>query len=188
MKKPRKLIGERQEKVCEECKTAYSPFPYKNETSRFCCKACYLEFHKQKVQTCQQCNSTFKRDRVAKYCSRECSSKNNRPLPIMKKTGEYHPGIRTRMENLGLTWEEYNNWRVDKARYRREVWRITNQQDLALLDNYDKPRTRAGILGGFQLDHKISIEEGWNSKIDPNVIGSISNLQFITWECNLKKR
>lgn len=106
----------------------------------------------------------------------------------MNKKGEQHPGIRSRMQKLGISWEEYNNWKEDKKRYYREVWRLTNQQDISQLQNFDKPRTRAGIEGGFQLDHIISIEEGWSRKLAPSVVGSINNLQFIPWLDNLKKR
>ena len=92
------------------------------------------------------------------------------------------------MKKLGLSWEEYNNWKEDKKRYYKEVWRITNQQPLHSLENFEKPRTLAGVEGGYQLDHIISIEEGWNTKKNPYIIGSINNLQFIKWEENLKKR
>jgi len=188
MKKLRKPIGKRQEKICEECKELYSPFPYKNETSKFCSSKCFHEARRIGVQICQECKAEFKRDRLAKYCGRSCAAKNNTHPPLMTKTGENHPVIRKKMRDLGMTWKTYNNWKEDKQRYRKEVWRITNQQDINQLENFDKPRTRSGVEGGFQLDHRISIEEGWNNKIDPNIIGSINNLQFIPWLDNLRKR
>jgi hypothetical protein len=106
----------------------------------------------------------------------------------MTKRGEEHPGTKKRMKQLNKTWEEYNNWLVDKKRYYQEVWRITNQQELSRLENADKIRGLAGVQGAYQLDHKISINEGWINKINPYIIGDIENLRFITWEENLKRR
>jgi hypothetical protein len=105
-----------------------------------------------------------------------------------KLLGKEHPGIKKRMERSGLTWEEYNNWKDDKDRYYKEVWRITNQQPLHILLNFDKPRGRSGINGAYQLDHIISIGEGYRNNINPDIVGNIVNLQFITWEDNLKRR
>ena len=183
---PRKIT--RVKKDCEVCNQTYSVYKSAAKTSKFCSRECYNNSKKQKVQTCKECNSEFHRDRKAHYCSRDCYYKNVTPPPLMVKKGKEHPGIRSKMKKLGLTWEEYNNWKDDKRRYRKEVWRITNQQPLHSLENFDKPRTLAGVEGGYQLDHVISIEEGWNMKKNPYIIGSISNLRFITWEENLKKR
>lgn len=188
MKKPRKPIGKKIIKDCEQCNNSYSPFPYKNETSRFCGIDCYYESKKQPIQVCKECGSGFCRDRKASYCSKQCSSKNSTPPPKRLSKGENHPGVRIRMKKLGLTWEEYSDWRDSKKKYYKEVWRITKEQDITILENNDKIRTRAGIEGGYQLDHVVSIAEGWRSKINPYIIGNIKNLQMLTWEQNLKKR
>jgi len=105
-----------------------------------------------------------------------------------KMLGENHPVIKSKMKRMGLNWQGYNNWKDSKNRYKKEVWRITNQQEIHKLENYDKPRKRCGYNGGYQLDHILSIDEGWYKQIEPNIIGNINNLQFITWEENLKKR
>ncbi len=91
------------------------------------------------------------------------------------------------MANLDLDWDGYNNWKDSKDRYYAEVWRITNQQPIQTLVNYDKLRGRAGVQGAYQLDHVVSISEGFLQGIDPKYIGCLSNLQFIPWEENLKK-
>ena len=178
----------RIKKVCKICEQTYSVYKSAADKSLFCSRDCYNQSRAPKTQTCVECNKDFTRDRKAKYCSRQCYYKNVTPPPPMLKKGKQHPVIRSKMKKLGLTWGEYNNWMEDKKRYRKEVWRITNQQPLNSLENYKMPRTLAGIEGGYQLDHIISIEEGWIMKKSPYIIGNINNLQFIPWEENLKKR
>jgi len=67
------------------------------------------------------------------------------------------------------------------------VYSITRKQNLSLLENYEKPRGLCGIDGAYQLDHIISIKQGFAKNIDPKIIGSISNLQFIPWQHNRNK-
>ena len=39
----------------------------------------------------------------------------------------------------------------------------------------------------FELDHIISKKYGFDNKISPEIIGDISNLQFIHWKDNSTK-
>lgn len=64
-------------------------------------------------------------------------------------------------------------------KYRNLVWRITEQQPLRKLPNYDKRAFK-----GYHLDHKVSIWYGYKNRIDPKLIGSIHNLEFIPHEQN----
>lgn len=84
------------------------------------------------------------------------------------------------------TFEEYMEDLPEKKKYHREVWRITYQQDLESFENYEK-RGRCGVEGAYQIDHIISIDEGYKKSIEPEVIGDISNLQMLRWEDNLSK-
>jgi len=86
--------------------------------------------------------------------------------------------------------EEHHNFNYKKTEYDEysyQVWKVTHKQDISLLENYDKPRGRAGVEGAYQLDHIISIKYGFDNDIDPRVIGDLSNLQIITWQENRKK-
>lgn len=67
-------------------------------------------------------------------------------------------------------------------KYKRQVWKITKAQNLKKLENFDK---RA--FNGYHLDHKVSIWYGFKNRIDPKLIGSIDNLEFIPWKDNCKK-
>ena len=53
--------------------------------------------------------------------------------------------------------------------------------------NFEK-RGISGIDGNYHLDHKFSIVEGFKQKINPLVIGDITNLEFLPWQENIKKR
>lgn len=48
-------------------------------------------------------------------------------------------------------------------------------------------RTLCGVEGGYQLDHIISIKEGFEKNIAPEIIGAPGNLQMLPWRDNLLK-
>lgn len=84
------------------------------------------------------------------------------------------------MQKFDLTREEYKS-AVNK--YRKEVEAVTRKQPLYQLDNSDKRgRNR------YHLDHILSVSFGFNSGIDPEVIGDIRNLRFIPYKTNLEKK
>ena len=84
------------------------------------------------------------------------------------------------------TYQEYRDslpaWRA----YKIDVWRITNQQPLHILENFNK-RGVNGQTGAYTLDHIISIKKGFIENITPEQIGHIDNLQMLPWEENITK-
>ena len=84
------------------------------------------------------------------------------------------------------TYEEYQATLSDWEKYKNEVWRITNQQPLQLLENYDK-RGTSGLEGAYQIDHVYSVLKGFKNQIPPFLIGNINNLQMLPWLDNVKK-
>lgn len=75
MKKQRKPIGTKQVKTCETCQSSYSPYPYKNETSKYCSRKCYLDSHKKKEKSCIGCGKSFTNTwgvDSQKYCTKKC--------------------------------------------------------------------------------------------------------------------
>jgi len=93
-----------------------------------------------------------------------------------------------RAVKAGFTnWEEYQEKYPAKKQYQSEVRRLTRLQPIDTLPNFDKFRGLNGVEGAHQLDHIISIDSGWSSKIPPHYIAHISNLRIITWEENIKK-
>lgn len=85
------------------------------------------------------------------------------------------------------TYESYMADLSNKKKYRREVTKITRQQDISVLENYDKLRGLCGVAGAYQLDHIISVSIGYEQNIAPELLGSIPNLQIISWKDNLLK-
>ena len=49
------------------------------------------------------------------------------------------------------------------------------------------PRTLCGVVGGFQVDHKISIRRGFEMGISPEELASLENLELVPWEVNRAK-
>lgn len=84
------------------------------------------------------------------------------------------------------TYEDYKKSLPAWKAYRLDVWRITNQQPLHLLENFDK-RGVNGQTGAYTLDHIISIKKGFIENISPEEVGHISNLQMLPWEENITK-
>ena len=87
---------------------------------------------------------------------------------------------------LGINYEDYVKKLTEFKKYWNQVINETKKQPIRDLDNYDK-RGLTGIDGAYHLDHRFSIFEGFKQGIEPEVIGNISNLEFIPWEDNLSK-
>lgn len=83
---------------------------------------------------------------------------------------------RKTMENLGYftPLTKKSEWQ----QYKQLVWYYTNQNNLTELENYNK-RARIEVSGSYSLDHKLSIKQGFKDGIDPKIVGSINNLEFI---------
>lgn len=135
---------------------------------------------------CDNCYSTFERkyQGLNKQKCHLCFSCSR------KKIGESNKGNSWGFKSRNMSKENHPRWNPNKddfSKYRSEVIKISGRQPLYLLENYDKPRTRCGVEGGYQLDHKVSIKEGYDKNIPPHVIGNLTNLQFIPWEENRRK-
>jgi len=87
----------------------------------------------------------------------------------------------------GISYNKYLNIKDDYKKYKNDVMKVTRQQSINQLPNYEK-RNNSGVDGAYQLDHKYSIIEGFKNNISPEIIGGIKNLEFIPWEENIKKR
>lgn len=72
--------------------------------------------------------------------------------------------------------------------YKRQVRSVT-EKNVHLIENYDVALRGLNDTGNdnFQVDHKLSIYEGFMNNIDPKIIGHFCNLQFISWRKNSQK-
>jgi len=96
-------------------------------------------------------------------------------------------GMVKKYRGSSYSYLEYLNDLNEFYKYKINVNRITKQQSIENLLNYNK-RGKSGVCGAYQLDHKFSIMEGFKNKISPSIIGNINNLEFIPWIDNIKKR
>lgn len=135
---------------------------------------------------CDECRIVFERSiqmlnrRVTHHCY-SCARKHVSKINSIKQKGKKRPHV---------SGKKHPRWNPDKdnfQRYKADVARVTGLQDLSLLENYDKLRGLCGVKGAYQLDHILSVKYGYENNISPEVIGHISNLQFIPWEENRAK-
>jgi hypothetical protein len=136
---------------------------------------------------CDKCKSEFTRvfSRNTDCCT-QCSYKKIGTLKLGNTYGKAHkgkPNFKVRGENHG----KHNPNRTELKLYSSKVRSITRLQNVSSLENFDKPRGICGTDGAYQLDHITSIKKGFLQRISPDVIGNISNLQFIPWKENRTK-
>jgi len=91
-------------------------------------------------------------------------------------------------KSLGFSsYKEYRNSLSKWKQYSLDVRRITRQQPLETLENFDK-RGRAGTNGAHQVDHIISVHLGFMKNMPAEKVGNINNLRMLPWEENLRRR
>lgn len=132
--------------------------------------------------------SKYKRDKSEEnevVCNSCSAIKYEKGIAFRKSTNDEIKKMRASKAGYD-SWEEYVEKYPEKEMYRREVWKYTYRNDLELLDNWEK-RGRCGVDGAFQLDHIISIQEGYENNISPDKIGSMDNLRMIPWKENREK-
>jgi len=119
-----------------------------------------------------------------KYCSRKCMYED--------------PDYRLLLASIDRSYmqtEAYSKSRGIKdnpafRRYKNLVCRLSEEtyvRHIELINPERHPRTLAGVEGGYQLDHKISIKRGFLDGMEPQHLAVPENLQMLPWRDNLKK-
>lgn len=67
-------------------------------------------------------------------------------------------------------------------KYRSDVMKYTRNNDLTLLENYDK----RGITD-YHVDHKYSVQQGFINGVDAKIIGHRCNLEMLHYKDNVSK-
>jgi hypothetical protein len=89
--------------------------------------------------------------------------------------------------NIGLYDNQYGKNYKEFKKYQNKVHKLTHKIK-HLIEGYDITKHgKMGKLGAYQIDHIIDIKFGFDNSIPVEKIADISNLQFITWEENIKK-
>ncbi len=194
---------EKEERICIYCETIFSV--RKTKINKLCSRSCSDKYKK----------IIMKGNNNGSFISQEAKDKKSFIMKEMWKDFHYvklvkdkrkqteeangffnghspeakEKRIKTLIENYyGTSYEEYKETIfIERANYYREVMRITKQQQLHLLENYDK-RSRLDLNeDAYHLDHIIPISYGFKNKIDPSIIGDLTNLQMIPAIENIKK-
>jgi len=109
---------------------------------------------------------------------------------IQKYTEKQKGSIRQGNYVRGCTHPNYNPKRTDFQRYRQQVALLSEKNYKLYNDEINPqghPRALMGVDGGWQLDHIISVYQGFNQNMPVNVIAGKDNLQMLPWEHNRKK-
>lgn len=122
---------------------------------------------------CERCGKEFTvlaQKSRRKYCGYRCRD-NVKSCRI--------PGLPPlKRDRKAVQYEKIPGWK----KYREEVVRLTNDQDLSVLANYDRRGFR-----DYHLDHKVSVWYGFKHGIPEAEIASIGNLRFIPYRENMDK-
>ena len=176
---------------CPECNVelTYSTISARNDAER-------------KSRLCGSCaRSGVRNNMYGKTHTEEVRTKQSKMMrennPLYRKDvrekiskafrGINNPKVRKYIKENNLTSEQYKEQLTDFYQYRLKVESVTKQQPIHTLKNYDKPRGKMGVDGAYQLDHMVSVYQGFLQNISADIIGNISNLQFIGWKENRDK-
>jgi len=194
--------AEKKGSVCNQCAVRSSPEISKkiSETlkgRKYPDRVSNIKGEENYFRKCPNCKkslgykSKYARDRAEKSGS-VCNPCSN---ILYKKSWSYvikNEHIQ-KMAAKKAGYETYSAYMDDleaKKKYFREVRALTRKQDITILPNYERlleNRGLNGISGAYQLDHIISVSEGYRQNISPKQIADISNLQIIPWKENLLK-
>lgn len=150
-----------------------------------------ISSNKKIICSCDSCSSIFKRS--YQLLIKQRNKQNNEDFCYKcarKRVGDIMNKQNIIKATRLRTGEKHPRWNFNKKefkKYERSVRYYTEKQPLFLLENSDKPRKKCGVSGGYQLDHILSIKEGFVRGIEPKFVGSLVNLQFIPWEINRSK-
>ena len=195
-------------KICEHCNIKFTlpNLHQKNLKRRFCGPICSRRYSaNNRSESWKEKNSLSKqgvlnpmfgvkqtnlnsianlnrKGSFGKKQSKESNQKRASALTGIKRSPEHINKVIQTKINRGIFWKPDDPKYVEFKKYRRKVYYWTNKNDLSQLLNYEK-RSKTG----YHLDHKYSISMGFKNDISPQIIGSMSNLEFILFTDNVKK-
>ena len=130
-------------------------------------------------RTCKfsECDITFKCSFKSKqkYCCIICSIKD--------------------IDRSYMQTEEYKKTLIKPHRdeyksYSGKVHRLsqkTYESNKEIINPKNLPRALSGVVGGYQLDHIITIKEGFEKNISPEEMSKVENLRILPWKENLMR-
>ena len=92
-----------------------------------------------------------------------------------------------------ISGEKHPRWNINKKAFNAYAYKVRRLSEETYIkykneiNPTDFPRTLCGIEGGYQLDHKISIQRGFKMGLNPIIVASKQNLQMLPWKTNRSK-
>lgn len=138
---------------------------------------------------CDQCNDDFERSyqNLMKQKLHLCYPCSRKRVGKIMDTSNTIKATRSRCGSKHPRW---NPNKDELAKYKSKVQTLTKNTYKVykgLINPNDYPRTLCGVDGGYQLDHIISIKEGFEKNIPPYTIAHVNNLQMLPWKDNRSK-
>lgn len=143
---------------------------------------------------CDECSREFIRDLQTIYSNRikngnfdlcyDCARSR-----IGKKNIGNQWGF-TSEKMIGAKHPRWNSNKTEFKKYSTQAHWIAEKiyrKHKNTLNPENLPRTLCGVIGGYQLDHKISLKEGFMKGISVNEISNLNNLQLLPWKENRTK-
>jgi len=165
---------------------------YKKLPFNFTSEKAYCIYHEIKPQKCQVCNNNAIFISFTKgyrdSCSKECMYKNpnrmKKAISTCKKNNTYEKGIKKMIKTKENKYPGYNKIETEKQLYYKQVNKITNSQNISILENINLRGVYRKNNNAYHLDHKYSKHYGFINNIPPFIIGHISNLEMIPGNIN----
>lgn len=127
---------------------------------------------------CERCEKFYKNRFVRATKNQYCKSCLSTYALLGNSLGRINKG----KPNIKISGSNHPRWvenKSDYILYKNQVYKYTRKQNIKLLKNSEKPRTLLGNVDGYQLDHILSIKDGFLNNIPPYMVGDIKNLQII---------
>lgn len=145
--------------------------------------------NKKLLAMCDDCKGTFSRQ--FQLLNRQ---KEHRCYPCARK----HIGKTMNREKINAATrdrrgDKHPRWNPQLKEYKKYCGRVhyltmkTYRKYKDVINPNGYPRTLCGVEGGYQLDHKIPIKEGFIKRIPEEVVADVLNLQIIPWKENRSK-
>lgn len=109
------------------------------------------------------------------------------------KMNKGRPSKRKGMSQPESQGELHPRWNPNKTEFKTFSYKVhwvttkNYEENKHIINPNDYPRTLCGVEGGWQLDHKISIKEGFKLGWTPEQIANTNNLQMLPWKENRDK-
>lgn len=138
-------------------------------------------------------------ERIAGYAEKQTGIKRNHSPEGLERIrqngrdtfgGENNPWYgKNRSKENSPRWlgDEHN---YEFKRYRDRVTKLTEEiyeRNIDIINPNKRPRTKAGVDGGYQLDHIIPVSYGFKNDLPIEEIAKLENLQMLPWRENIIK-